>query len=95
MDCYDKILQTYNKKDNIGTDSLKIWRAKALIKLMAMLKDNREDNLKIKNCMILLINLLFDIDSPDYCTELGMNKTRLSQGQMEELKSLLKKELDA
>ncbi|MFO8017700.1 MAG: hypothetical protein R6U96_03635 [Promethearchaeia archaeon] len=93
MDCYDKILKTYNNKDRFGSDYLRVWKNKALITLMTMLKEDRGDNLEVRNSLILLINL-FDINSPDYCTELGESKDILSKGEKRNLKELLKQELN-
>ncbi|MGV9204355.1 MAG: hypothetical protein ACOC44_10110 [Promethearchaeia archaeon] len=94
MDCYDRILTTYKQRANIGSEYFNIWKSKALIKLMSNLRENKSETLKIKNCLIVLINLLYNVNSPDYCTEIGKDKNQLTKEEKKNLEKLLKQEFN-
>lgn len=85
-DCIDKILKVY--------DNSEIKRYKALIKLMKELDKEISDAIRIKNCLILLINLCFNPDSPDYAYNRGKTSNILSGDEKLLMQELLRCEFN-
>ena len=93
MDCIDKILEFYNNKEIHKYRELKIRLGKIIIELMNQLND--PGNLMIvQNCLILLINLFFDIEYPDNLHTQGKSLNDLSEDELEDVYDLLHSELN-
>lgn len=93
MDCIDQILEFYNNKEIHKYREIKIRLAKILIELMNDL--NEKGNLiRVQNCLILLINLFFDLESPDYLHNQGKSKNDLSEDELDIMYDLLHSELN-
>lgn len=95
-DCYDKILTLYHEKlgENIVEINNETWvlNSDYLRKIVDQL-DNKINNYeKMKNCLILLINLCFGIEDPDHYTSKGKSFKDLSNSEKEDYKTLLKTE---
>ncbi len=84
-DCFDKILANYN----IGKGNKYI----ILIKLMFNL-ENQSNVFYTRNCLILLINLCFDIEFADYLDHLGKSAEELSEIEKAQLNELLQGEIN-
>ena len=69
-DCFDKILAVYNNGES------KQYRA--LIKIMSNFK-NHSNAFLVRNCLIFLINLCFDVEGSDYVDNLGKPIEELSK----------------
>ena len=55
--------------------------------------DKKIDNYeKIRNCLLILINLCFDIEEPDHYTSKGKAPKELSNSEIKDYKMLLKGE---
>ncbi|MGQ4875687.1 MAG: hypothetical protein ACP6IY_16600 [Promethearchaeia archaeon] len=93
MDCLDKILEYYNICENYNSEPTKIWLAGVINKLMIDLKKSR-DYSKIKNCLILLINLFFGIENPDHLHSKGKSIDSLSKKDKKILKKILEEEFN-
>ncbi|MFX0071341.1 MAG: hypothetical protein ACFFAO_09650 [Candidatus Hermodarchaeota archaeon] len=69
MDCLEEILDYYEKQIIHKSKKVKTWINSILINLMKDLEEensNFRSNLKIRNCLILLMNLFFDIEYPKH-----------------------------
>ena len=93
MDCLDKILDFYNNKDTEELRDIRIRLGQILIKLMDDLK-NPINLDRVQNCLILLINLFFDIESPDHYHLQGKSSKELTKDELDRLNELLLKELN-
>ena len=94
MDCLDKILDFYNNRDAEELRNIRVRLGKILIKLMDDLKNpNNLD--RVQNCLILLINLFFDIESPDHYHLQGKSSKELTKDELDKLNELLIKELNS
>lgn len=76
MDCIAQIMEFYYNKAKSADDPVqfnKVWLSNLLIKLMKSFnyKTTPEDNLKLRNCLVLLINLFSNNDSPDHYNKKG------------------------
>ncbi|MFX1502050.1 MAG: hypothetical protein ACFFDH_13890 [Promethearchaeota archaeon] len=85
-DCIDKILEV--------CDNSEIKRYEALIKLMESLDKEISDAIRIKNCLILLINLCFNPNSPDYAYNRGKTSKILSGEEKIMMQELLRSEFN-
>jgi len=95
MDCIDKILNFYNQKDDQKEQEVKAKIGKVLIELMEDLKEPEERNyLRVRNCLILLINLFLDVESVDRFHLQGKSRDDLSKEETEDLSELLKSEVN-
>jgi len=94
MDCIDKILGFYKEKDVQEEQDVIIKVGKILIELMADLKGVKKNYLKVRNCLILVINLFFDVENVDHYHLQGKSRDNLSQDETKVLSELLKSELN-
>ena len=92
MDCLDKILNFNKSKEIKESQEIKIRLYQFLIQLMDDLK-NPENIDRVKNCMILLINLFFDVDLIDHYQSRGKSNKELSKNESKEMCELLRHEL--
>lgn len=83
-DCFDKILANYN----IGKE----FKYLILIKLMLNLK-NQSNVFHTRNCLILLINLCFNIEFADYLDHLGKSAEEFSEIEKAQVNELLQGEV--
>jgi len=94
MDCIDKILNFYKQKDDQQEQEVKIKIGKVLIELMEDLKEPERNYLRVRNCLILLINLFLDVESVDRFHLQGKSRDDLSKEETETLSELLKSEIN-
>ena len=94
MDCLDKILNFYKNKETEEIHNIKIRLGKILIKLMDDLKDPI-NLIRVQNCLILLINLFFDIENPDHYHLQGKSRNELTEDELNKINELLKLELNS
>ena len=77
MDCISQILEFYNmsiSEENHSPDDMnKVWLSKLLIKLMQHFNEGQLDDLNLRNCLILLVNLFSDTYGPDHYCRSGKN----------------------
>lgn len=86
VDCFDKILDIYTNSE--------VKRYKALIKLMKDLDNEISNAIRIRNCLILLVNLCFNPESPDYTYNKGKSPPELSEQERVEMQELLRCEFN-
>jgi hypothetical protein len=85
-DCLDKILDIYENSE--------VKRYHTLIKLMKALDHEISNAIRIRNCLILLVNLCFNPNSPDYAYNKGKSPTELSQNERFKMIELLRCEFN-
>jgi len=94
--CIDEILEYYEKCTNNNFSKFNrekwLYNSKYLIGLMKRLDKESDNYENIKNCIIILMNLCFDIENPDHYHTKGKAIKELSEGEKEEFKILLKAE---
>jgi hypothetical protein len=89
MDCIDKILDFYDKRNSHELRDIKIRLGKILIKLMDDLV-NPKNFERVQNCLILMINLFFDIEPPDHYHTQGKSRSELSDDELNKVNEMLK-----
>ena len=81
MDCIANILDFYNNKSKDEKINLslfsKVWLSNLLIKIMKNFNEGRTNDLELQNCLILLVNLFSNDDSPDFYNKKGKNVREL------------------
>ena len=93
MDCIDKILDFYNSREIHKVHEIKIQLGTILVELMKDL--NNPGNLfRVQSCIILLINLFFDIEYPDHLHKKGKPISDLSEDELKIVNDLLRAELN-
>ena len=96
MDCVGRILDFYNSniagEDVNPVDMNKVWLSKLLVKLMTSFNENRTDELNLRNCLILLINLFSNSYGPDHYCRSGKNVIDLPPNEKSCLKDILTEE---
>ncbi|MFW9878894.1 MAG: hypothetical protein ACFFG0_37920 [Candidatus Thorarchaeota archaeon] len=85
-DCFDKILDIYNNSE--------VKRYKALIELMKDLDKEISNAIRVRNCLILLLNLCFNPESPDFSYNRGKSPHELSKDEKLAMHELLKCEFN-
>ena len=85
-DCFDKILEICENSE--------ITRYQALIKLMQDLDKEISNAIRVRNCLILLVNLCFNPESPDYAYNKGKPIKKLSGEERIEMQELLRCEFN-
>jgi len=96
MDCVNNILDFYNnksKKEEIDISHLnKVWLSNLLIKIMNNFNEGRTNDLELQNCLILLVNLFSNDESPDYYNKKGKNIRELLDDEKSNYIDILKSE---
>ena len=85
-DCIDKILKICENSE--------VKRYQALIKLMQDLDKEISNAIRVRNCLILLVNLCFNPESPDYAYNKGRAPKALSEREKVEMQELLRCEFN-
>ncbi|NVM35042.1 MAG: hypothetical protein HWN81_05570 [Candidatus Lokiarchaeota archaeon] len=85
-DCIDKILEVCENSE--------VKRYQALIKLMQDLDKEISNTIRVRNCLILLVNLCFNPDSPDYAYNKGKTPKALSEQEKIQMQELLRCEFN-
>ncbi|MFW9874757.1 MAG: hypothetical protein ACFFG0_16740 [Candidatus Thorarchaeota archaeon] len=87
VDCFDEILEAISNSD--------IAQYKVIIKLMKDLKSGILDALRIRNCLIFLINLCFEKEYCDYTDRIGKSSKELSGEEKIQMHDLLRVEINS
>ncbi len=85
-DCFDKILDIYENSE--------VKRYKALISLMKDLDKEISNAIRVRNCLLLLVNLCFNPESPDFSYNRGKSPRELSKDETIAMRELLKFEIN-
>jgi len=87
MDCINQILSFYNdivSKESQESQEVKVWSLNAVRRLMENL-NSEKDHLRVKNCLLLVLNLFFNLDSPDNLSNKGKSSKDLSNTERSQM----------
>ena len=96
MDCINQILSFYNdneSKENQDSQEVQVWSLNAVRRLMESL-NSEKDNLRVKNCLLLMLNLFFNLDSPDNLCNKGKSSKDLSNTERRQMCDSIKMALN-
>jgi hypothetical protein len=80
--CFDKILEANSQSD--------VTKYKVIIKLMKDLEDGLSNALRVRNCLLFLLNLSFKDSYGDYLDRVGKRSKDLSENERFEMNELLR-----
>ena len=83
-DCFDKILEANSKNG--------ITKYKVIIELMKDLEGELSNALRVRNCLLFLLNLSFNDGYGDYLDRIGKRSQELNEDERYEMYELLKGE---
>lgn len=96
MDCVANILDFYNRKSKDREDDLpnfnKVWLSNLLIKIMENINKDKNNDLELQNCLILLVNLFSDDNCPDFYNKKGIDTHELGNSDKLHFTDILKSE---
>ncbi len=93
MECYDVILKMYRDNELVEQSRvLDVKTNKCIINLMKKLENKTKDKTDVKNCLILLINLFFNLEYPDHYHTKGKDFESLSDKEKGLVFNMLKDE---
>ena len=96
MDCVANILDFYNRESKDREDDLpnfnKVWLSNLLIKIMKNFNKDKNNDLELQNCLILLVNLFSNDESPDFYNKKGINSQELANSDKSHFTDILKSE---
>jgi len=96
MDCVANILDFYNMKSKSMEDDLERFNkgclSKLLIKIMKNFNRDKKNDLELQNCLILLVNLFSNNDSPDFYNQKGIDTHELINSDKITFSEILKSE---
>ncbi|MBY9007319.1 MAG: hypothetical protein KGD63_11235 [Candidatus Lokiarchaeota archaeon] len=96
-DCYDRILNLYHERleDNYFEISDETWvlNSNYLRELVNKLDKKINNYEKIKDCLLLLINLCFGVQKPNHYGKQGKSSNNLTNSEKENYRTLLKEEM--
>ncbi len=96
MDCVANILDFYNRESKEREDDLpnfnKVWLSNLLIKIMKNFNKDKNNDLELQNCLILLVNLFSNNDSPDFYNKKGIDTLELVNSDKIHFTDILKSE---
>ncbi|GAH21962.1 unnamed protein product [marine sediment metagenome] len=96
MNCVTNILDFYNRKSKDLEDDLSGFNkgtlSKLLIKIMKNFNKDKNNDLELQNCLILLVNLFSNNESPDFYNKKGIDASDLLNCDRETFSDVLKLE---
>ena len=94
MNCLDEILNYYKKKETRQSQAIYTWINHFLINLMGDLEEENPRNyLKVRNCLIVLINLFFETEYPDHYHLIGVPIQEIPKNEKMKCIEILKSEI--
>ena len=96
MNCVTNILDFYNRKSKELEDDLSGFNkgtlSKLLIKIMKNFNKDKNNDLELQNCLVLLVNLFSNNESPDFYNKKGIDARELINNDRETFSEVLKTE---
>ncbi len=96
MDCVANILDFYDMKSKSMEGDLasfnKGYLSKLLIKVMNNFNNDKNNDLELQNCLILLVNLFSNDESPDFYNKKGIDAHELINSDKSIFTDILKTE---
>lgn len=97
MDCIASILDFYNSKSKDEEIDLskfnKVYLSNLLIKVMKSFNSGKTNDSELQNCLILLVNLFSNNDSPDNYNHRGKSSHELVNSEKTAFREILKSEI--
>ncbi len=81
-DCFDKILEE-NSKGDVG-------KYKVILKLMKDLENGLTNALRVRNCLLFLLNVTSNDGYGDYLDRIGKRPQELGENERDEMYELLR-----
>jgi len=85
-DCFDKILEAHSNSE--------VAKYKVIIELMKDLENELSNALRVRNCLLLLLNLSFNEGYGDYLNTIGKKPKELTENERFHMYELLRGELN-
>jgi len=96
MNCVANILDFYHRKSKDMEDDLyrfnKVYLSNLLIRIMKNFNRDKNNDLELQNCLILLVNLFSNDESPDFYNKKGMDAHELINSDRSLYTEILKSE---
>jgi hypothetical protein len=96
MDCVNQVLDFYNNKSNEDDVDLhqfhKVWFSNLLIKIMNNFAEHKTNELELRNCLVLLVNLFSYNENPDHYNLKGKNSRDLVDEERANFKEIMRNE---
>jgi len=96
MDCVNHVLDFYNnksKEDDIDLPQFhKVWLSNLLIKIMNNFAKHKTNELELRNCLVLLVNLFSTNESPDHYNLKGKSTRDLIDQERNDFKEIMRNE---
>ena len=96
MDCVNQILDFYNSKASTkeieNRDKKSLWLSKLLIRIMNNFAQKKLDDLELRDCLLVLVNLFSNVPSPYNYSNTGINPQDLSFEEKLRYKEILSEE---
>ena len=80
-DCFDKILEAESKNE--------VTKYKVIIEIMKDLEDGLSNAVRVRNCLLFLLNLSLNDGFGDYLDRVGKRSQELNKTERSELYELL------
>jgi len=80
-DCFDKILEAESKNE--------VTKYKVIIEIMKDLEDGLSNAVRVRNCLLFLLNLSLNDGFGDYLDRVGKRSQELNKNERSELYELL------
>ncbi len=80
-DCFDKILEADSKSE--------VTKYKVIIKIMKDLENGLSNAIRVRNCLLFLLNLSLNDGFGDYLDRVGKRSQELNKGERSEMYELL------
>ena len=80
-DCFDKILEAESKNE--------VTKYKVIIEIMKNLEDGLSNAVRVRNCLLFLLNLSLNDGFGDYLDRVGKRSQELNKNERSELYELL------
>jgi len=81
-DCFDKILEENSKSD--------VGKYKVILKLMKDLENGLSNALRVRNCLLFLLNISSNDGYGDYLDRIGKRPQELGENERDEMYELLR-----
>ena len=90
LKCYLRIIEFFQKSKSKAEDT-EIWKNKVMVTLMNLLKQKENQEILVRNALILLLSLFEDLP-PDIYNAKGQNFKKVDQKQKASILDQLKEE---
>ena len=97
MSCINQILDFYHNHGSgktLESEEIKVWFSNSLRELMEIEINKKKDYLKIRNCILLMLNLFSGNENADRYNTFGKNACNLDKKERKDMCNSLKSALN-